>query len=125
MKEKIENFLKLQEEIIKELKKYVKDKTIPLETRWDLFVSSDLGDEDGYILRLESYDLDGYYDRSWCARYTTVEPEHIFEYLYDYELEDYEEELDYELAKVELEVTISNIKEELLSLFVKSWRFDW
>lgn len=126
MKEKIEEFLLKREELIKEFKEYVVDKTIPLESRWDLFISSDLGEERDYILRLKSYNLDRYYDRSWCEKHDIIEPGYLFEYIEEYELEDCEpEDDDYADLKAGLEITINNIKEELLSLFIKSWRFDW
>lgn len=126
MKEKIEKFLLQKEEIEKELREYVKDQSIPLESRWDLFVSSDLGEERSYILELESYNLDKYYDRGWMDRGTTIDFDRIYDYLYDYELEDYdEEEPEYQEIKDRIEDKINTIKEELLSLFIKSWRFDW
>lgn len=126
MKEKIEEFKNLEQVLIKELKEYVKDQTIPLESRWDLFISSNLGYNQGYYLELKSYNLERFYDRSWVERHSTVYPERVFDYIYDYELEDCEEgDDDYAELKAELEVTINTIKEELLSLFIKSWEFDW
>ena len=48
MKEKIKKFVKERNALVAELKKWVVDKSISLEERWNTFIESDLGDcEDG------------------------------------------------------------------------------
>ena len=44
MKEKIDQFIASKEAMKKELIKFCKDKSIPLQERWELFIKSDLGD---------------------------------------------------------------------------------
>lgn len=92
MKEKIEEFLLKREELQNELCEYVKDKTIPLESRWDLFMSSDLGEEQSCILRLKSYNLDKFYDKEWFDRGQTIDMDYLSDFIYDIILCDYEEE---------------------------------
>ena len=44
MKEKVEQFIASRDALKKELIKFCKDKSIPLQERWELFLKSDLGD---------------------------------------------------------------------------------
>jgi hypothetical protein len=81
MKEKIEQFLKEKESLIKEFKKWVKDKNIPLEERWDLFVKSGLGVHDNYYHKPKGIDWDKYtlYDDFYIDRYATISCDRMLE----------------------------------------------
>ena len=50
MKEKIEKFLEEKKLLTEKLKLWVVDKSIPLGERWDLFIKSELGIEEPYII---------------------------------------------------------------------------
>ena len=48
MKDKIENILKDIEALKLQFKEWCKDKTVPLDERWEVFIKSDLGDIDDF-----------------------------------------------------------------------------
>jgi hypothetical protein len=48
MRDKIKNILKDVEDLKLEFKKWCKDKTIPLNERWDVFIESKLGTIDSF-----------------------------------------------------------------------------
>ena len=97
-----------------ELKRLVKDESIPLEDRWDEFINSELGEEDRFLLSLDCYDLDSFY--ADCERYATYDVEDIIDYIIDNE-----EELD----NVEYNNLLTEIKEEILDQFICSFVYDW
>lgn len=105
MTEEIEEYLLHKRILENTLKKYVTDKEIPLQQRWDLFLLSDLGEEFYHVPTLKSYNL---YDfchtigQEW-QKFTSLE---IIDFLK-------EEDASFELIK--------NVKEELLELFIKSF----
>ena len=100
--------------LISELKKLVKDKSIPLEDRWNEFIESGLGEEDRFLLSLDCYDLDNFY--ADCERYATYDVEDIIDHIIDCE-----EELD----NVEYNNLLTEIKEEILDQFICSFVYDW
>lgn len=44
MKEKVEQFIASRDTLKKELIKFCKDESVPLQERWEIFVKADLGD---------------------------------------------------------------------------------
>lgn len=110
MKEKIENFLKLKEELKKELKEYVKDKKIPLEERWELFVKSKLGNHSRYYYEFEGIDWNRYtlYDDFYTDKYAQITVDAMLETAR--ELEDFDE-----IA----------FKKDVLNKFIYSFENDW
>jgi hypothetical protein len=106
MKEKIEKFLKLKKDLTSELKKWVKDKSIPLEERWDVFVDSELWENDCYIIHSDVLDLDRCYSN--MDRHETINVEWILEYFSD-----------------EPKEKLDKFKEEILENFIYSFTYDW
>lgn len=105
MTEEVAEYLLNKRILENALKKYVTDKEIPLQHRWDLFLLSGLGEEFYHVPILESYNL---YD--FCH---TIGQE--WQKFTSQEIIDFLKEED---ASPEL---IKNIKEELLELFIKSF----
>lgn len=103
LQKRLELFNKAKENIKSDLKKFVVDKSYPLNERWNLFIESDLGDDDVFIPFFKSFDIDHCRDFN---RYELISVEEILE-----NLETEEEE--------------NNFKEEILQMFIKSFIFDW
>lgn len=103
LQKRLELFNKAKENIKSDLKKFVADKSYPLNERWNLFIESDLGNNDIFIPSFKSFDIDHYGDFN---KYELVSVEKILE-----NLETEEEE--------------NNFKEEILQMFIKSFIFDW
>lgn len=109
IKEKVEEFLDLQNDLRIELKEYVKDKSISLDERWELFITCELGDREPYCESFESFDYDNFY--------ATYEYEEITS-----------EDIIYRLSKDSeqyLYTTLDDVKEEILDKFLYSFKFDW
>lgn len=111
MKEKIDNFFKIRQELIKELKDWVKDKSIPLEERWDVFIKSKLYDKSVWSHDWGYRDLiDDYKEETFAERYEIIAAKDIV----DLFLED---------GKY-LDI-IDDFKEAVLKSFIGEFRFDW
>src|SRR5688572_26642391 len=99
MKDKIKKFLDEKKEIIKELKKYVKDKSISLNDRWDLFIISELGDHDGYYFEPKGIDWNKHtlYDDFHTDKYGTLNCKEMLEIAIENEIfeEGSQEEIDF------------------------------
>ena len=104
----IKYFLSEKEKLTEKLKIYVKDKNIPLEIRWELFVESELGKTDDWVLHLTSVDLDSFYGDSYLNRGQIVNADMIL----DWVVEEHPEKED-------------EVMEELLDQFIYSFIFDW
>ena len=105
LQKRIELFNKAKESIKSDLKKFVVDKSYPLNERWDLFIESDLGDDDKYMPYTNFFDITHKYQSNFKK---------------------------YELAFVEgisknldTEEKENSFKEEILQMFIKSFIFDW
>ncbi len=109
MKEKIEEALKSLENLKKEFKKWCKDKSIPLDERWNLFIKSKLGDHSSSY---EDFDckLGRDYTDDLEDKYLNHDVEDVLEYT---DLSNYEEK------------EIIEYKENVLKSFIKSYTFDW
>lgn len=106
LQKRLELFNKAKENIKSDLKKFVVDKSYPLNERWNLFIESDLGDNDVFMSSFESFDINSYYYRNF-NRYELISVKKMLETL---KLEEEEE---------------NNFKEEILQMFIKSFIFDW
>lgn len=103
---------KAREKLTKELKEIVKDKGIPLDIRWDLFISSGLGEDSIFSEKPPGVDtVDYLINKHFHSRYEIVEVAIFLEIILDAEdIEDFDE------------VTF---KEYFLEEFVKSFKLDW
>ncbi len=110
MKEKIEQLGKLKVEITSELKEWVKDKSIPLDERWDTFFKSGLG---RHISSIETFvNLTG---NDICSVFQPSRHETIH-------LGDIAE---YGISSIESEEAYNEFREDVLNKFVKSFEWDW
>jgi hypothetical protein len=75
LKELISQHKKERELLIEKLKDYCKDRTIPLEERWELFIESDLGEIDNYYHEPDGINWNKYtlYDDFNCDKYATID----------------------------------------------------
>lgn len=118
MKEKIEQFLKEKEILTEELKEWVKDKSIPLEERWEVFVKSELGERISYYEQFEGVESDGYYDNYYIEKYQTVTTGQLFEIASKPTYTNKEPELNTQEQK-------DSFREDVLDKFIKSFENDW
>ena len=129
-----------QTEIEIEAKKYVQDKTIPLRERWGFFMHHDLGEPGGWIVHFRSLNEGKW--KHWCSnpleddlydsidRNATVRMERLDECLIDYIGHTYEIVQTYETKNTPVNVTFTQEdydawREEVLQLFIKSFKYDW
>ena len=73
MKDELESFLDLKESVASNLKEWVKDKSIPLEERWELFIKSGLGVYDSFYHNFPGIDWNKktLYDDFYMEKHTT------------------------------------------------------
>jgi len=109
MKEKIEKFLEEKKLLTEKLKLWVVDKSIPLGERWDLFIKSELGIEEPYIIDFDC-EMDKQYIEELEYKYSTHNTGDIVKWL---------DEGQY------TEIQIIEFQEEVLEKFIKSFKFDW
>lgn len=120
MKDKIEEFLKTKEQLTEELKIWVKDKSIPLEERWEVFIKSELGEqsdfyEDFVHIESDEYNPDGHFH---IDRHELITVQEILERAQ--EANYYSKEI-----MLDTEEKIIEFKEEVLSKFIYSFENDW
>ena len=113
MKERIEKYLDEKAKLKNDLIVYCKDKSIPLDGRWEAFIKSDLGDIASWISDCKV--VETILENNECSfeKYSTNYYESIIE------RDDYAEE--YDLA----ENWKNEIKEYALSKFEAGWVHDW
>lgn len=104
---KVWNFITTKETLKNELKIYCKDKSIPLDDRWECFIKSDLGN----INRFSS--------KCKVLRDMKLEDPMLFE---KYSTNNYEDIID---NLVTDEDQINEIKEYALTAFEKGFIHDW
>lgn len=109
--EEIKKLINKRDEINESLeikvKELIKDKTIPLEDRFHIFIISDCGEEKPWIENFDSINEDDYY---WYEnRYRTVEISEFIDCVEDRENDE----------------TIDKFKQEVLDKFIKSFVIDW
>lgn len=112
MQKQIEEFLDVKKQLAEQLKVWVKDKSIPLDQRWELFVKSELGEKSNWIERFEGIDSDLYYDEFYIHKYQTT----TVDYLYECACEN-----DILVTDEDKEA----FKEDVLDQFIFSFKFDW
>lgn len=117
MKQRLEDFINQQKEIIAELKLFVKDKSVPLDNRWDSFtLAGRLGliFNHDYIAHFTgevgAWVDDELLDGNHFQRHETISCETCLEYAVD---ENKPEEF------------IENLKEQWIDKFIYSFEFDW
>lgn len=113
---KIKEFNSIKEGLTKLVKCYVQDTNYPLEERWSVFINSELGNELTSIYYLKSYDISKIFDGDY--RHETIFANALLGAIDDCMCD--ENFSDKEIGQKLLEV-----KEELLSQFVKSFKYDW
>lgn len=112
--------LKQQEsELRAAIKAFVQDKNIPLVTRWDLFLATNVGNEEPFIVDFDSFDPEDY-GWSWpydfnVERYQVVETDSLVDELLDLRIDD---------DRITITM-ITSFQEEILQRFIKSFIFDW
>jgi len=112
MKEKIEQFFLLKKELEIELVEWVKDKSIPLEERWDVFIKSKLGNHSGGLYwNFESLDEELFHSEH--GKYETLNVEDVISWFARNNKNKY------------TETDFNNFKEEALAEFIYSWDLDW
>lgn len=94
-------------DIVDEVKDYVKNKNYPLDDRWEVFTELDLGNYKYNCLELNCVGLHDFY-LNYCEKYETVYISQIMEYIED-EYPDKE----------------SEAKEEILELFINKCFCDF
>ena len=111
-------YLIVKKSLEQDVKLIVQDTDFPLEERWNLFVESGFGNHDCCLLHLKSYDLDEFY--SYRERYEIYSTISLIDWIY----EDVASKLNDETPE-EIDLILNPIKEEILSLFIRTFQYDW
>ena len=104
----IQGYKLLTEDLTKKVKEFVQNKDFPLDERWKIFSNSNLGESENYVINLQSYNLDEFL--SDCYKYETIN--------LIYFVEEYLEEIDEDFK------IINAVKEEILELFIKEFKYN-
>lgn len=127
MKNKIEEYLKLQETLREELRSWVLDEDVPLEERWEVFISSDLGDHSYWIENFHPL-LEKYYLNRECNRHETIEIYSVDEN-YQEDLWDKYSRIEDDSDKINLLIiqdeTLQEFRRAAMKAFIKSFVLDW
>lgn len=108
VKERLALLKKATEAVKIEVKEYCQDTSKPLDERWNLFINSELGDEECYI-------------EDFNCKIGREAVEHCED---KYSLHNVEDVLEYnEYEDDDPEVII--YKEAVLAEFIKCWQYDW
>lgn len=111
-------YLVAKKSLEQDVKLIVQDKKYSLEERWNLFVESGFGEYYPFSLYLKSYDLDEIYD---CfEKYETINTVDLIDLIY----EDVEENSDGETNQEYFDSILNPIKEEILSLFIRTFKYN-
>lgn len=127
--DKVNNYIKLGDDLEKELRVFVTDRNYPLDIRWNTFIQSDLGKNDPWIVHFNNEKMDNYICSSFEAeRYNTVVMQDMYENMLDdlREVDDLGNE--YYNTNRELGFSIKDVdewREEVLEEFIKSFKMDW
>lgn len=125
-------FNKQKEELTQKVKEFCQNKEHPIESRWKLFIESNLGEHENYYIDFETIELEylrdfNKYEFVRCVDLIDMYKDHSSDQLYD-ELEltcNYgTDEYEY-FIKIEVNPKVDIFKEEILQLFVKSFTYDW
>lgn len=128
--DKFNEFLNLRAFFEEKLEEFVKDKSIPLDIRWEVFERSGMGESRTYIVHFKTLpeDIVTYEGLVHCEIYQTMSVFRIVE-----DIEEYLEEcnsgdaydLRYKKMLDDHKFDIKEFKEECLSMFLKEYKFDW
>ncbi len=107
----IEGLHKHVEIITKKVKEYCQNKNNPLDKRWNLFISSDLGNVDTMYHHPDGIDWTKVSLQSdfYCNRYDTLSAEEMIE----------------EIENGSVEGDVGAVKEYFLSNFIKEFKNNW
>jgi hypothetical protein len=106
MKEQIEELEELKLKITANLREWVKDKSISLDERWNLFFKSDLGDHKTYHENFVNFKSDEYCNN--LNRYKIIDLSNAINY------KNFSDEIQYD-----------DFRENVLNKFIKSFKWDW
>lgn len=131
VEQKIESLNDLMKGLKEEFKEFITDKSIELNRRWNCWVAApkELKKEYSYIQHFKSIDEDAIMYDGWLMhveKYQIVFSTDIIECIEENkilaeDLPDLMEEDDERLAKID----INTVKEEILSLNMYSFNYDW
>lgn len=116
MKEKLRQFKKIQSEFTQELKAYCKDKSIPIDERWEVFAESGMGNIHRWITKCKPIREIINHDECYFEKYSTNNYAELLERLED------PEEYDYVGLKDGWQ---NELKEYALDNFEAGWVHDW
>ena len=103
-REQVKQFLEEKNDLTEGLKVWVKDKSVPLEERWDVFLDSELGEISTYYEDYDGVDTDDLLADH--DKYQVIRVEHILE-----RIEDDEDAI--------------RFKEDVLDKFSAGFEYDW
>ena len=119
MGDRIKAILKATDVLVKDFEEWCKDKTIPLDERWDIFMKSGFGKHHTYYWDFKTFDQNAFHDGEHVRRYETCDPVRVIdEFGKGERLEDFIDQDNYDKLVIDF-------KEEVLEKFIKSWNFDW
>ena len=111
-----------------DVKEYCQDKSIPLDDRWHVFVTANMGDHFSSITRYTPI-VSEYIDTAWCERYETISIDYIMEWYEDKVYDILYKELERDPTPSELDnrlkEDLTEFKEDTLQKFIKSFEHDW
>lgn len=110
MRDKIKQLKKDKEKLTLELKEWVKDKSIPLDERWEVFFASDLGKHSSWIEDFVNLDSDDVASHRDMDRSETVDLQDIRAY---------------GISSIESDEDYDAFREDVLTKFIKSFEWDW
>lgn len=116
MKEKLKQFKKIQSEFEQELKAYCKDKSIPIDERWEVFAESEMGTIGRWITKCKPIRKIINRDECYFEKYSTNNYAELLERLED------PEEYEYVGLKDGWQ---NELKEYALDNFEAGWVHDW
>lgn len=124
LQELINNINKSKNDLCDKVKIVCQDKTLPLDERWQLFITSDFGKHEPFIKYLTNFDTSGY------SRYKVIDLIEIVEYKLEdigfYDLEYCLEDPDFNIQQYSQELDeINKLREEILEKWIKSYTLDW
>jgi hypothetical protein len=119
-KERVDILRSQIEEIKKEFAAYIADTSVPLDERWEVFMSapSDLREHSRWIERFEGLpddDFIGYGGPVWVERHQTVDISDILSVL------EGQEDYDFDFSAVD----VTAFKEDVLKRNLYSFEYDW
>jgi len=136
LRELVQELLDNQTSVEVDLRKWVQDKSVPLAERWEVFKMSGLGETGDWcyhgfdaIIGEDYFSYDGEYH---CERYQTVcmpevveRAEEDADCLRDENGEYLTDEDGYYIPTDEEKEKLDVMKEQILSDFIRSFKYDW